>query len=151
MNNIPTNTTSVYPTMSKPIPLSDQYKTEFKTKCFNTFSKHPYKWQLCGIGSSMLQSILTEETAIHQLCIRPTGGGKSFIHGGRDHFGCTKCERSRIIMKSISNLLSKSNKVTIVLDNNNATISTKLIHICSNVCQKSCAFPSAHLHNRAVI
>ena len=60
--------------MSAPIPLLDQYKTEFNTKFFNTFSKHPYEWQSV-IGSSMLQSILTAETAIHQLCIRPAAGG----------------------------------------------------------------------------
>ena len=64
--------------MTAPTPSPDQYKTEFNTKCFDTFSKHPYEWQ-SDVGGSMLRSIRTEERAIHQLCIRPTGGGKSLL------------------------------------------------------------------------
>ena len=56
----------------------DQYKSEFNTKCIDTFTKHPYEWQL-DVGGSMLRSKRTEERPIHQLCIRPTGGGKSLL------------------------------------------------------------------------
>ena len=66
--------------MTTPTPSPDQYKSEFNTKCIDTFSsKQPYyEWQ-SDIGGSILRSEHTEQSAIHQLYIRPTGGGKSLL------------------------------------------------------------------------
>lgn len=64
--------------MSNPDPFLDEYKTEFNTKCIETYTKQPYQWQT-DVGGSMLRWIHTKDTAIHQLCIRPTGGGKSLL------------------------------------------------------------------------
>jgi hypothetical protein len=57
---------------------SDQYFAIFSTKCIDIFSKLPYNWQI-WIGATMLHSINISDVAIHQLCARPTGGGKSLL------------------------------------------------------------------------
>ena len=64
--------------MTAPTPPQDQYITEFNTKCINTFSKQPYEWQ-SDVGGLILRSKRTNQSPIHQLCIRPTGGGKSLL------------------------------------------------------------------------
>ena len=64
--------------MTAPTPSQDQYKTELNSKCIDTFSKQPYKWQ-SDVGGLILLSKRTNQSPIHQLCIRPTGGGKSLL------------------------------------------------------------------------
>ena len=64
--------------MTTPTPSPDQYESEFNHQYIDTFSKHPYEWQ-SDVGGLMLRSERTEQSAIHQLCIRPTGGGKSLL------------------------------------------------------------------------
>ena len=104
--------------MTTPTPSPDQYETEFNHKCFDTFSKQPYKWQ-SDVGGSMLRSKRTEERAIHQLCIRPTGGGKSLL------FTTLASCLGRITL-CITPLLSLGADQTIKHQHNTKTKSTEL-------------------------
>ena len=65
--------------MSAPSPSLNEYTSKFNTTCSNLFSKTPYKWQM-DVGASMLRSIhSTDAATIYQLCVHPTGGGKSLL------------------------------------------------------------------------
>ena len=69
--------------MSTPSSKLHEYKTHFNTiLCSNNssifFSKAPYQWQT-KLGASILHTKLDTDDDIHQLCVRPTGGGKSLL------------------------------------------------------------------------
>ena len=105
--------------MTTPTPSPDQYKSEFNSKCIDTFSKHPsYKWQ-SDVEDLMLRSERTEQSAIHQLCIRPTGGGKSLL------FTTLAACLGRITL-CITPLLSLGADQTIKHQHNTKTRSTEL-------------------------
>jgi len=46
----------------------------FTNECLRTSGKHPYPWQV-QVGVNII-----ENTSIHQLLVRPTGGGKSMVY-----------------------------------------------------------------------
>ena len=104
--------------MTTPTPSPDQNKSEFNTKCIDTFSKHPYEWQ-SDVGGLMLWSTHTEERVIHQLCIRPTGGGKYLL------FTTLAACLGRITL-CITPLLSLGADQTIKHQHNTKTKSTEL-------------------------
>ena len=58
----------------------DQYASLFNQSCYNTFHKVPYQWQT-AVGSSILR-FNASSIGIKQLCIRPTGGGKTLLFTG---------------------------------------------------------------------
>ena len=64
--------------MTAPSSKLDEYKTHFNTISNDIFSKAPYQWQT-ELGASILHTKLDTDDDIHQLCVRPTGGGKSLL------------------------------------------------------------------------
>ena len=64
--------------MSSPSSKLDEYKTLFNATSNDIFSKAPYEWQT-ELGALILHTKLDTDNDIHQLCVRPTGGGKSLL------------------------------------------------------------------------
>jgi Superfamily II DNA helicase len=58
----------------------DQHTTKFTSTCLQTFHRNPYHWQI-QVGSSILR-FQANGIGVKQLCIRPTGGGKTLLFTG---------------------------------------------------------------------
>jgi hypothetical protein len=75
VNNKNTHKTTII--MSTNPVQSDQYTTNFTSTCTGTFNRTPFHWQI-EIGSSILR-LQGHGIGAKQLCIRPTGGGKTLL------------------------------------------------------------------------
>ena len=52
----------------------------FQHKCTHIFNKTPHPWQQVDVGSSILRSVNSSNTAHNQLLVHETGEGKSLVY-----------------------------------------------------------------------
>ena len=59
---------------------NDQYSTIFTSTCTKYFKQNPYLWQV-EVGATIL-CLQANGVGVKQLCVRPTGGGKTLLFAG---------------------------------------------------------------------
>ena len=64
--------------MNYPTHQPSHHEQLFTQKSINSFSKRPYLWQ-AAIGGGII-SCSDRNIALRQLCVRPTGGGKTLLY-----------------------------------------------------------------------
>ena len=64
--------------MNHPTNQPSHHEQLFTQKSINSFSKRPYLWQE-AIGGGII-SCSDRNIALRQLCVRPTGGGKTLLY-----------------------------------------------------------------------
>ena len=64
--------------MNHPTHQPSHHEQLFTQKSINSFSKRPYLWQE-AIGGGII-SCSDRNIALRQLCVRPTGGGKTLLY-----------------------------------------------------------------------